>query len=170
MYNPNSLGIFLRSRRKELGLTISDLSNKIALSTSTISHVETGKFQSPSTSVLEKFGAIYNIPAIDLAKMIDIPTYKTKEYISVPVVERNRSVEMLRNFVTLEWTAEQEKKLAQVFALLDEVTWECEREPGKRKELNAITGSRFTIERVVAAFSIKHMIEKEGGVVNVPKK
>ncbi len=84
--------------------------------------------------------------------------------------ERNRSAEILKKFITLEWTTEQEEKLAQAFSLMDEVVWECERVPGKQKELNAIAGPRFTIERVVAAFSIKHMIEEDGGIVNVPRK
>lgn len=73
--------------------------------------------------------------------------------------ERTARMLHLKNLSTLNWTTEQEQKLGEAFGLLDEVMWECENQEGKKRELNAIAGARFTIERIVTAFSIKKMVE-----------
>lgn len=74
--------------------------------------------------------------------------------------EQDRTLRMmqLKSLSLLKWSPQQEKKLGQAFSLLDEVLWECERS-NKKKELNAIAGARFTIERIVTAFSLKRLVE-----------
>lgn len=80
MRGPNTLGNFLRSKRKELGLTIAELGKEMGLSASTISHVETGQFSSPTLYTLKLFGAVYNMKPVELMKMIDVPNHSAKEY------------------------------------------------------------------------------------------
>lgn len=75
------------------------------------------------------------------------------------VIETKLQLYVLRNFMDLEWSKEQEVKLRQAFLLIDEVMLECKKADGQRKELNAIAGPRYTVDRIVAAFSIKQNLE-----------
>ncbi len=82
MHNPNSLGKYLRLKRKEFQLTIGDVAFETGLSTSAISHIETGKFHSPTAFNLEKLAPFFGVSAVDLAKMIDLPSHSTQKYLA----------------------------------------------------------------------------------------
>jgi urease gamma subunit len=77
------------------------------------------------------------------------------------MTERTERAELLRKFLPLKWTSEQELKIGEAFALLDEVMMECMKDGNKSKEINAIARPLYTIERVVTAFAINRMIKRE---------
>lgn len=74
MYNPNTLGQFLRKKRKEFGITILELSLVSKVSSSNISNIELGKYHSPTMINLNRLGDFYQIHPFILAKMIDNPS------------------------------------------------------------------------------------------------
>lgn len=81
MYNPNTLGKFLRNKRLSLGLTGVELSELTGLNQANISLIELGKLQSPTMYNLDKLAKFYEMEPIELVKMIDNPNYKTHLYL-----------------------------------------------------------------------------------------
>lgn len=81
MANPNTLGKYLRERRFMEALTMNEVSKKSGITQSEICGIELGKRFSPSVITLEKLSEFYNVPALQLAEMIDIPNHKVTMYI-----------------------------------------------------------------------------------------
>lgn len=159
MYNPNTLGKYLREKRMERGLKLFELADAADISVSVISNVELGKVHSPSPKIINKLAEFYDVPAIKLAEMVDHPRHNLKVLLGDYVKNQNESTILLRAFRGLDWTESQQKQLAEAFSLVDNVMWECDRYD-KKKEMNAIAGARFTLERLVTAFMVNEMVDK----------
>ena len=80
--NPNSLGQFLRNKRKEDGLTMKQVENITGIGQSTLSFIERGQFRCPSIDTLERIAPYYGVSVLEMAKMIDLPNATVMEYIA----------------------------------------------------------------------------------------
>lgn len=63
------LGVFLRTLRKNKGLTLREVSDRSGISHPYLSQLETGKNENPSKEVLRKLSEVYNYSYGDLLQM-----------------------------------------------------------------------------------------------------
>ncbi|KAA0941636.1 helix-turn-helix transcriptional regulator [Sporosarcina sp. ANT_H38] len=81
----NNLGIYLRKRRKEMGMTIQEAADQIGVTQGYVSNVENGK-RNPSTQFITKIAELYAEPHIELLKRIDKPTQSMMKTIELYAV------------------------------------------------------------------------------------
>ncbi|MFF2754797.1 helix-turn-helix domain-containing protein [Psychrobacillus sp. NPDC058041] len=71
--NDNNLGIYLRKRRKEMGLTLQETADKLEVTQGYFSNIENGK-RTPSIKFITKIADLYSEQIIELLKRISKKT------------------------------------------------------------------------------------------------
>lgn len=81
MYNPNTFGKLIRTKRLDENLTAKSLCEMTGLDRSRLSNIENGMVFSPSIEIITKLSDYMNLTTLELAKKVDFPNSKLKTFI-----------------------------------------------------------------------------------------
>src|SRR5437867_2497795 len=98
-----TVGEVLRRRREELGVTLREVEDKIAISNAYLSQLENGKISRPSPSVLRKLADFYKV---SYARLMELAGH--------PAITQERKAVFFRTSTGLqEITKDEEKELVE---------------------------------------------------------
>ncbi len=104
-----TVGEVLKKRREELGVTLREVEDKVAISNAYLSQLENGKISQPSPSVLRKLADFYKVSYARLMELAGHPTVTAKE----------RKAVFFRTSTGLqEITKDEEKELVEYLRFL----------------------------------------------------
>lgn len=75
-----SLGEYLRTKREELHLSLSDVHIKTGITDSRMSNLENNKYKEPSPALLKQLAQLYNISIVDLYVRAGYLSYDDLDY------------------------------------------------------------------------------------------
>ncbi|MFC7802862.1 helix-turn-helix domain-containing protein [Bacillus subtilis] len=117
------LSTYLKTKRKQYGMTQTELAERTGLTSAYISQIENGKRKKPSREVIKKFAKVLSIPNIEVMQLL--------EFIADEADETKNAQEPAKNIQWFDITGLSEKDIQHIQEQIELLKIRAEREKNK---------------------------------------
>ncbi|MFY1592883.1 helix-turn-helix domain-containing protein [Bacillus sp. J14] len=117
------LSTYLKTKRKQYGMTQTELAERTGLTSAYISQIENGKRKKPSREVIKKFAKVLSIPNIEVMQLL--------EFIADEADETKNAQEPVKNIQWFDITGLSEKDIQHIQEQIELLKIRAEREKNK---------------------------------------